>query len=85
MKDTFETISGDKLADVSGGFLGLLAPLLSSALPMVGNLLGGIGKKKAAQAEQINKQSGAGDQQAAAAPAGAGNMMGERAPAAAQG
>jgi lactobin A/cerein 7B family class IIb bacteriocin len=77
MTTSFIELDDRELAHVSGGFLPLLG-LLGAGGGLVGQILGGIGKKKAEKAEQIVKdaqaQAGAGSQQPPQ-----GQMMGERA------
>lgn len=50
--DELTQLTDDELARVGGGFLPLLG-LIGAGSGLVGNILGGIGKKKAQQAEQL--------------------------------
>ena len=68
--DELPTLTDDELARVGGGFLPLLG-LLGAGSGLVGNILGGIGKKKAQQAEQITAGLNGGNGGSAGANTGA--------------
>ena len=91
MNDQLIELTDHELSHVSGGFLPLLG-LLGMGSGLIGNILGGIGKKKSQEADQITKDAqgqGGGDQgqgqgqgkgQGQAQPkqqAGAGNLLGQ--------
>ena len=93
MKHEFLELTHQDLARVSGGFLPLLG-LIGAGSGIAGQILGGIGKKKAQQAEQIMSETGAGqgaapttNPQGAAAtpPAGAGTRRAQPVPVAPRG
>ena len=68
--DVFRELTSDELTRVAGGFLPLLG-LLGAGSGLVGQILGGIGQKKAQQAQQIMGQlPGGGADQSASAPSG---------------
>jgi hypothetical protein len=88
MNDQIIELTDEELSRVSGGFLPLLG-LLGMGGGLIGNLLGGIGKNKAAEADQIvsdakkdagqSGPTGQGDQPQSAPSQLTSNMLGESA------
>lgn len=79
-------LTDQQLAHVSGGFLGLLG-LITAGAGLAGQIMDGIGKKKAQEAQQIvNDANAAAGQGTAPSPTGgSGNLLGQPAPVAPSG